>query len=162
MRRVLIAVAGLFATTALLVALKSGPGVMRLPDQVPVIQRVAPSPSGEPTPSGEPGPEPDPADPPPSPGPGGNTYIGDSAYTEFGYVTVQITVEDGRIVDVVALEMPADEARSVALSARVASVMRERVLAAQSANVDLVSGATWTSEAYRQSVRSALVKAGLA
>src|SRR5690606_3782389 len=122
----------------------------RLPDQVPVIHRVAPSPSAEPTPSGEPGPDPDPAgpaDPEPSPsaGSGGTTYVGDSAYTEFGYVTVQITVQDGRIVDVVALEMPADEARSVTLSERVASVMRERVLAAQSANVDTVSGATWTS-----------------
>jgi len=159
MRRVLIAVVGLFATTALLVSLKSAPGVMRLPEQVPVIQRVAPSGSAEPPPSGEPGPEP-PA-PPPGPEASGPTYTGDSAYSEFGYVTVQITVVDGRIVDVVALEMPSDGARSAALSARVASVMRERVLAAQSADVDVVSGATWTSEAYRQSLRSALARAGL-
>jgi uncharacterized protein with FMN-binding domain len=162
MRRVLIGVVGLFATTALLVALKSGPGVMRLPDQVPVIQRVAPSSSTEPTPSGEPGPDPEPADPPPSPEPGApTTFTGDSVYSEFGYVTVQIAVVDGQIVDVVALEMPTDGARSAALSERVAATMRERVLAAQSADVDTVSGATWTSEAYRQSLRSALAKAGL-
>jgi uncharacterized protein with FMN-binding domain len=162
MRRVLIPVAGLFATTALLVALKSGPGVMRLPDQVPVIQRVAPTPTVDPLPEGEPGS--DPAAPPsPTPGPdGGLVYVGDSVYAEFGYVTVQITVVDGRIVDVVALEMPTAEARSVALNARVAETMRERVLAAQSAKVNTVSGATWTSEAYRQSLQSALVKAGLA
>lgn len=162
MRRVIIAAVGLFATTALLVALKTGPGVMRLPDQVVVVKRVAPSPSAEPSPSGEAGPDPEPADPPPSPEPGSPvTFTGDSAYSEFGYVTVQITVVDGRIVDVVALEMPTDGARSATLSDRVASAMRERVLAAQSADVDTVSGATWTSEAYRQSLRSALAKAGL-
>jgi uncharacterized protein with FMN-binding domain len=170
MRRVLIPVAGLFATTALLVALKSGPGVMRLPDRAPVVQWVAPATAdpaaSDPAVSDPAGPSgearPDPADPSPSPGPNGTTYIGDSVYTEFGYVTAQVTVVDGRIVDVVLLEMPADGARSVVLSDRVALEMRERVLAAQSANVDTVSGATWTSEAYRQSVRSALVKAGLA
>jgi uncharacterized protein with FMN-binding domain len=96
------------------------------------------------------------------PAPDERSYTGDSAYTEFGYVTVEITVSNGRIVDVTAVEMPADEARSATLSARVAPILRERALAAQTASFDTVSGATWTSEAYLQSLRSALVKAGLA
>ena len=42
------------------------------------------------------------------------------------------------------------------------STLRERALVAQSADIDIVSGATWTSQAYQQSLQSALVKAGRA
>lgn len=162
MRRVLIAAAGVAAATALLLSLKSKPGVTRLPDEVPVVQRVTPSAPADPpdTGGGEPGPSPDPGEPVGSESPDGTVYTGDSAYTEFGYVTVQITVLDGRIVDVTAIEMPTNEPRSAALSERAAPILRERALAAQSADFDTVSGATWTSEAYRQSLQSALRKAG--
>ncbi len=187
MRRLLLAVLGLVAGITLLLSLKSAPGATRLPEQVPPEQRAAPpgiaasatpGTAGPPPPgtagspptgtAGSPpagGSEPGPS-PPPNGGsgspPNGRTYTGDSAYTEFGYVTVQITVSDGRITDVAAVEMPADQARSAALSDRVAPILRERALAAQSASFDTVSGATWTSEAYQQSLTSALVKAGIA
>lgn len=155
MRRLLFAVLGLVAAVTLLLSLKSAPGATRLPEY---SDAAPPSPS-DPPPAGEPAPNPPPSPPAASPS-AGYTYTGDSAYTDFGYVTVQITVADRRIVDVVAVEMPADEARSVALSARVEPILRERALAAQSANFDTVSGATWTSEAYQESLQSALAKAG--
>ncbi len=76
-------------------------------------------------------------------------------------MTVAITVSGNKITDVIAVEMPGDEARSVALSREAAPILRERALTAQSAEIDTVSGATWTSDAYRTSLQSALDKAGL-
>jgi len=157
MRRALFAALGLVVGITLLLSLKSAPGAVRPPERVSADQPAAPPGASGPPPTGGPEPAPSPA---PSSAPAGWTYTGDSAYTEFGYVTVQITVSDGRITNVIAVEMPADEARSVALSDRVAPILRERALAAQSASFDTVSGATWTSEAYQQSLQSALVKAG--
>jgi uncharacterized protein with FMN-binding domain len=159
MRRALLAALGLVVGLTLLLSMKSAPGATRPPDQVPAERRAAPPRTSGPAPTE--GPEPTPSSPP-SGQPGGFTYTGDSAYTEFGYVTVQITVSNGQLTDVTAVELPADEARSVALSERVAPILRERALAAQSANFDTVSGATYTSEAYQQSLRSALMKAGRA
>jgi uncharacterized protein with FMN-binding domain len=86
--------------------------------------------------------------------------VGDSVYTEFGYVQVGITISNGRITDVINIELPADEARSVSISERAGPMLRQRALEAQSAEVETVSGATWTSDAYRSSLRSALDKAG--
>lgn len=166
MRRVFLAALGLVVGTTLLLSLKSGPAGTQTPRQVPADQAAPPSassppPSGEPAPSVDPGSQPPGTDPPEGSS-DGTTFTGDSAYTDFGYVTVQITVQDGQIIDVTAVEMPGDEARSVALSERVAPILRRRALAAQSADFDTASGATWTSEAYQQSLQSALVKAGLA
>jgi uncharacterized protein with FMN-binding domain len=95
---------------------------------------------------------------PNAPGP----ITGDSAFTEFGYVTVAITVANGRITDVTAVEMPGDESRSRSLSAAAAPELRRRALVAQSSHIDTYSGATWTSDAYRASLQSAITKAGLA
>jgi uncharacterized protein with FMN-binding domain len=159
MRRAILAALGLVIGLTLLLSLKSAPGATRPPDQVPAERRAAPPRASDLPPAD--GPEPT-ASPPPGSPPSGFTYTGDSAYTEFGYVTVQITVSNGQITDVTAVEMPADEARSVAISERAGPILRERALAAQSANFDAVSGATWTSEAYKQSLQSALVKAGRA
>ena len=55
-----------------------------------------------------------------------------------------------------APQLPSDHARSAELSQHAASVLRSDVLAAQSAQVDLVSGATYTSAAYPQSLQAAL------
>jgi uncharacterized protein with FMN-binding domain len=87
--------------------------------------------------------------------------LGDSAQTEFGYVTIGITVAGGRITDVILDEMPSDEPRSVSISASAGPVLRERALTAQGGNFDSVSGATWTSDAFKVSLRSAMTKAGL-
>ena len=64
-------------------------------------------------------------------------------------MTVGITVAGGRITDVIARELPGDEPRSVSISAKAGPVLRQRALAAQSAAFDSVSGATWTSDAFK-------------
>ena len=89
------------------------------------------------------------------------TFAGSVEGTRFGDVQVQITVANGSITDVSALHLTDADGRSVQISNRAAPVLREEVLSAQSASVQMVSGATYTSEAYLASLQSAIDQAGL-
>lgn len=91
----------------------------------------------------------------------GKTYTGDSEETRFGAVQVEITVAGGKITNVVALHLTDADGRSVQISNNAAPLLRSEVLAAQSATVDTISGATYTTEGYLSSLQSALDKAGL-
>jgi uncharacterized protein with FMN-binding domain len=89
------------------------------------------------------------------------TFTGSSVGTRFGDVQVQIAVANGSITDVIALHLTDADGRSVQISNRAAPVLRQEVLSAQSADVQMVSGATYTSEAYLTSLQSAIDQAGL-
>ncbi|MDF2443273.1 MAG: hypothetical protein JWR01_1476 [Subtercola sp.] len=89
------------------------------------------------------------------------TFTGAVSNTRYGTVQVSITVTAGTITDVTALRLTDKEAKSVSISNRAAPVLRQEVLAAQSAQVASVSGATYTSDAYLTSLQSALDQAGL-
>jgi len=88
--------------------------------------------------------------------------LGDSSSTEFGYVTVGITVLNGKLTAVFTDELPADEPRSKTLSDKWGPVLCQRALAAQSTSFDSASGATYTSAAFKLSLQSAFDKAGFA
>jgi uncharacterized protein with FMN-binding domain len=90
---------------------------------------------------------------------GSATVNGDSVYTIFGDVQVAITVSGTRIVDVQALALPSDRSRSAMISDYVRPVLRSEAISAQSASIHVISGATYTSRAYSQSLASALKKA---
>jgi uncharacterized protein with FMN-binding domain len=96
----------------------------------------------------------------PSPTPSGRyrdgSYTGDDVSMRFGDVQVQVVVAGGRITDVVAVQMPSDRARSAYISQVAGPVLHDEVLQAQSAQIDTLSGATYTSDAYAQSVQAAL------
>lgn len=89
------------------------------------------------------------------------TYTGTAVSTRYGDVQVAITVAGGAITDVTALQLTDKENRSVSISNRAAPILRSEVLAAQSADVASVSGATYTSDAYLDSLQSAIDQAGL-
>lgn len=89
------------------------------------------------------------------------TYAGSVVQTRFGSVQVQITVKAGKITDVTALQLTDAERKSVQISNRAAPLLRTEVLAAQSADVQTVSGATVTSDAYLNSLQAALDAANL-
>lgn len=91
----------------------------------------------------------------------GKTYAGSVIQTRFGPVQVQITVKAGAITDVSALQLTNDSGRSVQISNRAAPLLRTEVLAAQSAKVKTISGATVTSSAYVTSLQAALDAAHL-
>lgn len=89
------------------------------------------------------------------------TFAGQTAQTQYGPVQVQITVSGGKLTDVAALQLTNDGGRSVQISQQAAPVLRQEALQAQSAKVQAVSGATYTSEGYVTSLQSALDQAGL-
>jgi uncharacterized protein with FMN-binding domain len=91
----------------------------------------------------------------------GGTYDGSVVQTRFGSVQVQITVQAGKITDVTALQLTDAERRSVQISNRAAPLLRDEVLQAQSADVQTISGATVTSDAYLNSLQAALDAANL-
>ena len=79
------------------------------------------------------------------------------APVDIGYGTVQVRVRwsGPRIVEVTAAQLPTG-GRSSDISAYAGPVLRREVLAAQSATIDVVSGASYTSDGYARSVQSAL------
>jgi uncharacterized protein with FMN-binding domain len=96
-----------------------------------------------------------------SPGPvalprGRHTVTGDLVSTEFGPVQVQVTIIDGRIAAVSALHLPDALPLDRDISGPAAVQLERAVIAAQSAVVHTVSGATYTSEGYLRSLQSAL------
>lgn len=85
---------------------------------------------------------------------------GPTITTRFGPVQVRIEISGGTIADIVALQLPTG-GRSGRISDFVEPVLHDEALAAQSASIDGVSGATYTSRAYEQSLQAALDQAGI-
>lgn len=86
----------------------------------------------------------------------GSAVQGTSVSTKYGPVEVQATVSsDGRLCDLTTLRAPSG-GKSGAISSRAVPVLRQRALSAQSASFDGVSGATYTSTAYKKSLQSIL------
>ena len=82
--------------------------------------------------------------------------VGDSINNPYGATQVKVVIEDSKIVDIVVLSAPAG--RSAQYTNFSVPKLKSAVIKAQSANVSLVSGATYTSDAYLRSVQSALDK----
>jgi uncharacterized protein with FMN-binding domain len=88
---------------------------------------------------------------------GGDTVVnGAATSTRWGTVQVQVHVRNGQIVDVVPLAVPDSNSRDYRINSYAVPVLRDEALAAQSANIDTVSGATVTSNGYIRSLQSAL------
>ena len=87
------------------------------------------------------------------------TVAGPVVQTQFGPVQVQVTIANGKITDVTALQLPSDRQRSAYISGIVGPMLQSEALTAQSAQIDLISGATYTSDAYAQSLQAALDQA---
>jgi uncharacterized protein with FMN-binding domain len=81
--------------------------------------------------------------------------------TQYGGVQVAVRYAGRRILDVTALHLTDSSDTSVSISAQAAPVLRQEALAAQSAQIDMVSGASFTSQAYVQSLQAALDAAHL-
>jgi len=80
--------------------------------------------------------------------------------TSYGDVQVRVSLSGKRLVDVQALRLPKDRSRSVRISANAGPKLLSEALQAQSANINLVSGASYTSQGYIDSLQGALDKAG--
>lgn len=89
------------------------------------------------------------------------TVDGPTIQTRYGPVQVEITVSGSRVTAVVALQLPDGDRHSAQISSRVQDTLASQALQAQSGSIDGVSGATYTSEAYAQSLQAALDAAGM-
>lgn len=92
---------------------------------------------------------------------GTRTVVGAVEDTRYGPVQVEIVVTGGKITDVVTLQVPSQDRHDLEINAQAVPILRQEVLAAQSAKIDAVSGASFTSSGYAWSVQAAIDKAGL-
>ncbi|MGW1200659.1 FMN-binding protein [Streptomyces sp. NPDC002536] len=104
-----------------------------------------------------------PATSPPAHAPSGSrtgTFTGDVIDTDYGPVQVAATLRQGRLTGVKVLQAPSDRGRSREITSYSVPRLTQEALGAQSAQIDAVSGASYTSEGYMQSLQSALDRAG--
>ncbi|PVE58746.1 FMN-binding protein [Microbacterium testaceum] len=87
------------------------------------------------------------------------TWTGQAANTRYGPVQVRITVSGGTITDVQVPQYPSESGRDQQINSRALPILVQQTMTAQSAQVDMVSGATYTSTGYRTSLQSALDQA---
>jgi uncharacterized protein with FMN-binding domain len=87
------------------------------------------------------------------------SYTGDAASTRWGDVRVAVTIADGTIADIQFLAYPDGDPRSAQINSQATGMLVQEAIQAQSADVQVISGATFTSEAFMQSLDSALSQA---
>lgn len=87
---------------------------------------------------------------------GTTTITGTAVETRYGAVQVKVTFSGSTITAVDTVQSPSRDGRDVEINQRALPILEQEVLASQSASIDTVSGATYTSEGYMQSVQSAI------
>lgn len=89
------------------------------------------------------------------------TVTGTAAQTRYGPVQVELTLTGGKITAVDVVEYPDGNGRDQEINARALPILVSETLKAENASIDMVSGATYTSDGYTASLQSALDQAGL-
>lgn len=89
------------------------------------------------------------------------TVTGDVAQTEWGPVQVVLTIKSGKVTAVNVAQYPDGNPRDAQINSYALPILVQETISAQSAQIDMVSGATVTSDGYLQSLQSALDKAGI-
>ena len=87
------------------------------------------------------------------------TYTGSVADAYYGNIQVQVTISNGKITDVTFLQAPSDRSTSRRINSQADPILSAEAISVQSANVDFVSGASDTSRAFQESLKSALTRA---
>jgi uncharacterized protein with FMN-binding domain len=152
----------LIATGVTIVGLAAIAGYRVAPHSLGAVAAVPPTPS--PSPASTPSPDAIAATPAASPSPSApaavsGSFTGSDFPNRFGDVVVRVVITNGHISDVQAVQLPSDRERSAYISQVAGPMLRSEVLQAQSATIDIISGATYTSQSYAQSVESALQQA---
>ena len=87
------------------------------------------------------------------------SYTGSAVDAYYGTVQVKAVVQNGQLADVTFLQYPSDRSTSRYINGQAMPMLAQEAIAAQSAQVNGISGATFTSQAFQQSLRSALMQA---
>jgi uncharacterized protein with FMN-binding domain len=88
------------------------------------------------------------------------TVTGDAADTRYGPVQLQVTFNGHKITKIDVLQYPTQSGRDVEINDYALPILNQEAMSAQSAQIDAVSGATFTSDGYAQSLQSAIDKLG--
>lgn len=86
-------------------------------------------------------------------------YMGSYADAFYGFVQVQAIISNGKLTDIKFINYPSDRQHSIQLSNYAMPQLKTEAIQAQNANVNVISGATATSQAFMQSLASALSQA---
>ena len=149
--------AGLASAAVLLIGWHAGNQTASTPGR-PTTASAVPPPGTRTPPMGSPGSA---SAGPTTPGSSGSvakdgTFDGSQIQTRYGTIQVQAVITGGKLADVVALQMTDVGFRSGEIDQQAVPMLRSEVLSSQSANVDTVGGATYTSEGYLNSLQAAL------
>lgn len=87
------------------------------------------------------------------------SYTGSVADAYYGNIQVKAIIQDGKLADVIFLQHPNDRQTSVEINTQAMPYLKSEAIQIQNGNVDIVSGATDSSIAFRESMTSALVQA---
>ena len=146
MKRVILAVVSTIAGLIALLSFRTHPGAAA----------VGSLPAASLTPSARTGAAPGTGPSPPSGAP--VTTLGQAVTDQYGTIQVSVVTVGKQIRSVSFAQLVGDEELSDLINAQAGPLLLHRTLIAQSAHIDTVSGATYTSDAYRQSLQSALDK----
>ena len=138
MRRALAALVVTVVVVVLLVGYDTRPPVQRNPESA----LRTPAPIRSPAPRKHPA--------------GSITGRGPLLTTPFSSIQVQATLHRGKLIDVQTLSLTGSDTHTQALNARAEPILREEALEAGSADIDVVTGATYTSESWRDSLAAAI------
>lgn len=165
MKRILLSVTGTVLGLAALLSFKShgtaAGGANTLPSAALPGAGTSTSSPRPPTSSGAP--------PTPAPShrktatspPAARTVLGQAIQTQYGVVQVKITLQGSKITNSGFAQLTANDSTSQYINSQAAPILLQQTLSAQSAQIDGVSGASYTSQGYRQSLQGALDKAGV-
>jgi uncharacterized protein with FMN-binding domain len=142
LRRAVPAAVATAAVVVLLANVRGRPPVIpapRVPPPEPEVRRVSTRPATVPGPV--------------------RTGTGQIVTTPFSVIQVRVTFTGRQLTRVETVELTGTGARTQAINAHAEPILREEALAAGSADIDVVSGATYTSESYKDSLQSAIDRA---
>jgi uncharacterized protein with FMN-binding domain len=166
MRRVVLSILGTIAGVGALLSFKTHPGAGHPLSAIgPVTGPVATAPAStgaapSPTSSSATGTSAAPKSSASSTAaPASRTLSGQAVQTRYGTVQVQVVLSGSTIQSVGFLQLTAADPRSEEINSQAAPILVQQTMQAQSANIDGVSGATYTSQGYQQSLQSALDQA---
>lgn len=97
----------------------------------------------------------------PAPRPASQNILGNAVQTPYGVVQVKVSLSGSKITNVSFAQLTANDGTSQQINSQAAPILLQQTLSAQSAQIDGVSGASYTSQGYDQSLQSALDKAGV-
>lgn len=84
------------------------------------------------------------------------SYAGSTADAYYGYIQVRVTIQGGKLTDVQFLQYPNDQQNSVEINSQAMPYLKQEAIQAQGANVNTITGASDTSQAFVESLTAAL------